>query len=47
MLRRGNFSLAMSSLEAIGPINDEMVTMIKETPKVTGFVGGGDSADSP
>ena len=28
-------------LEANGPINDEMVAMIKETPKVTGFVGGG------
>ncbi len=28
-------------LEAHGPLTDEVVTMIKETPKVTGFVGGG------
>lgn len=28
-------------LEANGPLNDEVVTMINETPKVTGFVGGG------
>ena len=28
-------------LEANGPISDEVVMMIKETPKVTGFVGGG------
>ena len=28
-------------LEANGPLSDDAVTMIKETPKVTGFVGGG------
>lgn len=28
-------------LEANGPLTDEVATMIKETPKVTGFVGGG------
>ena len=28
-------------LEATKPLNDEVMTMIKETPKVTGFVGGG------
>ena len=28
-------------LEANGPLGDEVVTMIKETPKVTGFIGGG------
>lgn len=28
-------------LESNGPLNDDVMTMIKETPKVTGFVGGG------
>jgi transcription termination/antitermination protein NusG len=28
-------------LEANGPLSDDAVAMIKETPKVTGFVGGG------
>lgn len=28
-------------LEAHGPLSDDLVAMIKETPKVTGFVGGG------
>lgn len=28
-------------LEANGPIGDDVVNMIKETPKVTGFIGGG------
>ena len=28
-------------LEAEGPLTDEAVTVIKDTPKVTGFVGGG------
>lgn len=28
-------------LEAEGPLSDEAVTVIKDTPKVTGFVGGG------
>ena len=28
-------------LESNGPLSDEVMTMIKETPKVTGFVGGG------
>ena len=28
-------------LEANGPLGDEVVAMIKETPKVTGFIGGG------
>ena len=28
-------------VESEGPLSDEAVTMIKETPKVTGFVGGG------
>jgi len=31
-------------LEANGPLTDEVATMIKETPKVTGFVGGGGEA---
>jgi transcriptional antiterminator NusG len=28
-------------LEAEGPLSDEAVAVIKDTPKVTGFVGGG------
>jgi transcription termination/antitermination protein NusG len=28
-------------LEANGPLSDDAVAMIKETPKVTGFIGGG------
>jgi len=28
-------------LEANGPLGDDVVNMIKETPKVTGFIGGG------
>ena len=28
-------------LEVEGPLSDDAVTVIKETPKVTGFVGGG------
>ena len=28
-------------VESEGPLSDDAVTMIKETPKVTGFVGGG------
>ena len=28
-------------LEASGPLGDDVVNMIKETPKVTGFIGGG------
>ena len=28
-------------LEVEGPLSDEAVTVIKDTPKVTGFVGGG------
>ena len=28
-------------LESEGPLSDEAVAMIKDTPKVTGFVGGG------
>lgn len=27
-------------LESHGPLNDDLVVMIKETPKVTGFIGG-------
>jgi transcriptional antiterminator NusG len=28
-------------LETNGPLGDDVVNMIKETPKVTGFIGGG------
>lgn len=28
-------------LESKGPLGDDVVNMIKETPKVTGFIGGG------
>lgn len=28
-------------LESNGPLGDDVVNMIKETPKVTGFIGGG------
>jgi len=28
-------------LESNGPLGDEVVNMIKDTPKVTGFIGGG------
>ncbi len=34
-------------LESHGPLNDEVVAMIKETPKVTGFVGGGGGRPIP
>jgi len=34
-------------VELQDPIKDETVTMIKETPKVTGFVGGGETKPIP